>query len=122
VVAAYSSEVWVASLNAVPPGQSEAARSLGLDRKQVFVLVVMPQLFRVALPGLGNIWTILLKDTSLISTIAVADLLRSASEASRATTRPILFFSAAAAIYLCFSIVSGIAQSWLERRANRGYT
>lgn len=121
VVAAYSSEVWVASLQAVPPGQAEAARSLGLDAKRVFWLIELPQLGRVALPGLGNIWTILLKETSLISTLAVSDLLRAASEASRATTRPILFYSAAAGIYLVFSIVSSVGQGYLERRSNRGY-
>ena len=121
VVAAYSSEVWVASLRAVPPGQAEAAKSLGMDPKRVFCLVVLPQLGRVALPGLGNIWTILVKDTSLISTLAVMDLLRAASEASRATTRPLLFYSAAAALYLVFSIISSIGQAALERRANQGY-
>ncbi len=121
VVAAYSSEVWVASLQAVPPGQAEAARSLGMDRKRVFLLVVLPQLGRVALPGLGNIWTILVKDTSLISTLAVMDLLRAASEASRATTKPLVFYGAAAAVYLVFSIVSGVGQAALERRANQGY-
>ena len=121
VVTAYSSEVWVAALHAIPGGQTEAARSLGLDRRRVFILVVLPQLGRVALPGLGNIWTILVKDTSLISTLAVMDLLRAASEASKATTRPILFYSAAAAIYLVVSIVSAFVQARLERRANRGY-
>jgi polar amino acid transport system permease protein len=121
VMAAYSSEVWVAALKSVPRGQHEAAQALGLDPKRTFLLVLMPQLFRIALPGLGNIWTILLKDTSLISTLAVMDLLRAASEASRNTTRPILFYSAAAAIYLIFSIASGLVQSSLERRANRGY-
>jgi polar amino acid transport system permease protein len=121
VVAAYSSEVWVASLKSVPAGQSEAARSLGLHPRQVFFLIVLPQLGRVALPGLGNIWTILVKDTSLISTLAVLDLLRAASEASRATTRPLLFYSAAAGIYLVFSILSGIGQAYLERRSNQGY-
>jgi polar amino acid transport system permease protein len=121
VVAAYSSEVWIAALAAVPHGQAEAAASLGLHRGQVFMLVVLPQLGRVALPGLGNIWTILMKDTSLISTLAVMDLLRAASEASRATTRPLLFYAAAAAVYLIFSIVSSIAQGALERRSNRGY-
>ena len=121
VVAAYSSEVWVASLNAIAPGQIEAARALGLDRRRVFVLVILPQLGRVALPGLGNIWTILVKDTSLVSTLAVMDLLRAASEASKATTRPILFYTAAAAIYLVVSILSGIAQAYLEKRAKRGY-
>jgi polar amino acid transport system permease protein len=121
VVAAYSSEVWIASLNAVPPGQGEAARSLGLNRKQVFFLITLPQLGRVALPGLGNIWTILMKETTLVSTLAVADLLRVASEASRATTRPLVFYSAAAGIYLIFSIASGFVQSYLERRSNAGY-
>jgi polar amino acid transport system permease protein len=121
VVAAYSSEVWIASLSAVPSGQGEAARSLGLNRWQVFFLITLPQLGRVALPGLGNIWTILLKDTSLISTLAVADLLRVASEASRATTRPLVFYGAATGIYLVFSIASTIVQGSLERRANAGY-
>lgn len=121
VTAAYSSEVWVGALQSVPPGQREAAVSLGLDRRRVFFLVLLPQLVRVALPGLGNIWTILLKDTSLISTLAVMDLLRAASEASRNTTEPILFYSSAAAVYLVFSIASTIVQSRLERRANRGF-
>lgn len=120
VVAAYSGEVWVAALQTVPPGQVEAARSLGLDRKRALFLVVLPQLGRVALPGLGNVWTVLLKDTSLISTLAVTDLLRAASEASKNTTRPILFYGAAAAIYLVFSLASGAGQAMLERRANRG--
>jgi polar amino acid transport system permease protein len=121
VVAAYSSEVWIASLAAVPKGQKEAAQSLGLSRGQVFRLVILPQLGRVALPGLGNIWMVLQKDTALISTLAVTDLLRAASEASRATTRPLVFYTAAACLYLCFTIVSGVVQSALERRANRGY-
>ncbi|MDT7951474.1 MAG: ABC transporter permease subunit [Acetobacteraceae bacterium] len=121
VVAAYSSEVWVAALHAVPRHQHEAAHALGLGRWRAFRLVILPQLGRVALPGLGNIWTILLKDTSLISTLAVSDLLRAASEASRSTQRPMLFYGAAAMIYLFFSIVSGGMQSVLERRANRGY-
>lgn len=121
VVAAYSAEVWISALQSVPPGQAEAALSLGMDRKRCFLLVVLPQLGRVALPGLGNIWTILLKDTSLISTLAVSDLLRAASEASKSTARPLLFYTSAAAIYLVFSIVSTIAQSRLELRANKGY-
>jgi polar amino acid transport system permease protein len=109
VTAAYSSEVWIGALHA------------GLAPRQVFRLVTLPQLLRVALPGLGNLWTILIKDTSLISTLAVSDLLRSASEASRSTLRPILFYSVAAMIYLVISIASGSVQSMLERRTNRGY-
>ena len=121
VVAAYSSEVWVSALKSVPPGQAEASYTLGMDPKRTFIFVVLPQLGRVALPGMGNIWTILVKDTSLISTLAVTDLLRAASEASKSTARPLLFYSAAAAIYLVFSIVSSVVQAQLERRANQGY-
>jgi polar amino acid transport system permease protein len=121
VMTAYSSEVWVAALKAVPTGQHEAAKSLGLDPWRTFRLVLMPQLLRVALPGLGNIWMVLLKDTSLISTLAVMDLLRAAKEASDVTTRPILFYSAAAAVYLVFSIISGLVQGKLEQRVNRGF-
>lgn len=121
VVAAYSSEVWLASLKAVPTGQEEAAKSLGLDGKRAFTLVILPQVGRLALPGLGNLWTLLLKDTSLISTLAVSDLLRVSAEAAHATLRPILFYGAAAMIYLVFSIVSGSVQGVLERRSNRGY-
>ncbi len=121
VVAAYSSEVWISAISAVPRGQIEAALSLGLDRRQTFQKVVLPQLFRIALPGLGNIWTILLKDTSLISTLAVMDLLRAASEASRYTRSPLLFYSVAAGLYLIISIAASVLQGYFERRANQAY-
>jgi polar amino acid transport system permease protein len=121
VVAAYSSEVWISAISSVAKGQIEAALSLGLTRRQTFRKVVLPQLFRIALPGLGNIWTILLKDTSLISTLAVMDLLRAASEASRYTRSPLLFYSVAAGLYLIISIASGGLQTYFERRANRAY-
>jgi polar amino acid transport system permease protein len=121
VVAAYSSEVWIAAINAIPRGQIEAALSLGLTPRQTFRRVVLPQLLRVALPGLSNIWTILLKDTSLISTLAVMDLLRAASEASRYTRAPMLFYCVAAGMYLIITIASGQVQSYLERRSNRAY-
>lgn len=121
VVSAYSSEVWIASIAAVPSGQTEAARSLGLSGRQVFRLVVLPQLLRVALPGLTNIWTILLKDTSLVSTLAVMDLMRAAAEAARSTREPLLFYTAAGAVYLLISIGSTFGQAALERRFARGY-
>ncbi len=121
VVAAYSSEVWLASLGAVPKGQGEAAKSLGLSRAQGFRLVTLPQLLRVAVPGMANIWATLVKDTSLISTVAVMDLLRAASEAAKNTRNPILFYSAAGAVYLLISIASQAGQSVVERRLARGH-
>jgi len=121
VAAAYSSEVWISALAAVPPGQREAAISLGLHRRQVFFLITLPQLARVALPGLGNVWTVIMKDTSLVSTLALMDLLRASSEAARATARPLVFYSAACAVYMAFSLISFRGISYFERRANRGY-
>ena len=121
VAAAYSSEVWISALRALPTGQTDAAKALGMHAPLAFRLIVLPQLGRLALPGLGNLWTIILKDTSLISTIAVTDLLRASSEAARATMDPILFYGAATVVYLALSVVSGLGQSILERRANRGY-
>lgn len=121
IAAAYSGEVWLAALRSVPAGQREAAASLGLPQRRIFLSVLLPQLVRVALPGLGNVWTILLKDTSLISTLAVLDLLRVASEAARTTRSPILFYAVAAGAYLLITVASNAAQGWLERRAGRGY-
>ena len=121
VVAAYSSEVWTGALVSVQPGQREAAAALGLSKARAFALVVFPQLIRIALPGLGNNWMILLKETSLVSALAVGDVLRSAFEASKTTNRPMLFFAIAALVYLVFSLVSMAVLSVLEQRANRGY-
>ena len=121
VVAAYASEVWLASFAAVPPGQAEAARALGLGRRDAFRCVILPQLIRVALPGFGNLWASLVKDTSLISTLAMMDLLRAASEAARNTREPLLFYTAAGAAYLAISIASNAGQAALERRYARGY-
>jgi polar amino acid transport system permease protein len=121
VLAAFSSEVWVGALNSIPKGQREGAAALGLTRGQAFRLVVLPQLFRVALPGLGNNWMVLLKETSLVSVITLQDLMFIATRANVATKEPFLFFSAALFIYLFFSILSAWGIGRMEMRANRGY-
>jgi polar amino acid transport system permease protein len=104
----------------VPPSQAEAGRSLGLGAKVIFLKITLPQMLRVAIPGLSNIWTILLKDTSLISTLAVLDLLRAASIASQNTTRPLLFYTAAAMVYLVISIIASLIQGRIETRLRKG--
>ncbi|MDJ1159806.1 ABC transporter permease subunit [Chelatococcus sp. SYSU_G07232] len=121
VLAAFSSEVWVGALNAIPRGQREGAAALGLSKGQTFRLVILPQLLRVALPGLGNNWMVLLKETSLVSTIALADLMFVANRANVVTKEPFLFFGVASGIYMLFSLVSTGVLDQLEARANRGY-
>lgn len=121
VLAAFSSEVWVGALNAIQKGQREAAAALGLTKAQAFRLVVFPQLMRVALPGLGNNWMVLLKETSLVSVITLQDTMFIATRANVATKEPFLFFGAALLIYLFFSLISAWGFGRLEARANRGY-
>lgn len=121
VLAAFSSEVWVGALNSIHKGQREAAAALGLTRAQAFRLVVFPQLMRVALPGLGNNWMVLLKETSLVSVITLQDLMFITARANVVTKEPFLFFGVAMLIYLSFSLVSWWGMGRLEARANRGF-
>jgi len=121
VLAAFSAEVWVGALNSVQKGQREAAAALGLSTFQAFRLVVFPQLFRVALPGLGNNWMVLLKETSLVSVITLQDTMFIATRANVVTKEPFLFFGIAMLIYLVFSVISATALSRVEQRTNRGY-
>ena len=121
VLSAFSSEVWVGALNSIQKGQREAAAALGLSKGQAFRLVVMPQLVRVALPGLGNNWLVLLKETSLVSVITLPDIMFITTRANVATKEPFLFFGAAMLIYLVFSLVSAWGLGKIEARTNRGY-
>lgn len=120
VLAAFSSEVWLGALNSIQKGQREAAAALGLSKAQTFRLVVFPQLLRVALPGLGNNWMVLLKETSLVSVITLPDIMFITTRGNVVTKEPFLFFGAAMVLYLVFSIVSAWGIDRLERRANRG--
>ena len=121
VLGAFSCEVWIGALNAVPRGQFEGSAALGLSKGQTFRLVVLPQLMRVALPGLGNNWMVLLKETSLISVIALPDLMFWTGRANVVTKEPFVFFGVACLIYLAFSLLSTWGIAVLEARANRGF-
>jgi polar amino acid transport system permease protein len=122
VLAAFSSEVWVGALNSIQKGQREAGAALGLSKLQTFRLIVFPQLLRVALPGLGNNWMVLLKETSLVSVITLPDLMFITARANVVTKEPFLFFGLAMLIYLCFSLISAWGLEKAEARANRGFT
>jgi polar amino acid transport system permease protein len=116
VLAAFSSEVWQSAFKTVGRGQHEAAQVLGLSRSQAFFKVVLPQLMRIALPGLSNNWLSLLKDTSLVSTISIVDLMRQTNLAVGSTKQPVLFYLTACLIYLFFSTVSGHVVARAEKR------
>jgi His/Glu/Gln/Arg/opine family amino acid ABC transporter permease subunit len=117
---AYTTEVLRAAIQAVPKGQIEAARALGLRQAAVVRKVLLPQVWRLALPGLGNVWLVLMKDTSLISVVGLEELMRKSNIAAGATHQPFTFYAVAALVYLLFTTVSVIGIALLERRARRG--
>ena len=120
IYGAFSTEVFRGAYQAVPRGQIEAARACGMHSTLTFRRIILPQMMRFALPGLGNVWMVLIKATALISVIQLPELMRNADIAARATHKPFTFFFVASLIYLSITIGSNILQQWAENRANRG--
>jgi polar amino acid transport system permease protein len=120
VFGAYASETFRAGFLAVPHGQIEAARAVGMPAARVFLRITLPQAWRVALPGIGNLWQGLLKDTSLVSVLGLEEILRKANIAAQVTKQPFTFYLAAMALYLAIISTSNPIFAWLERRASRG--
>jgi polar amino acid transport system permease protein len=120
VFAAFASEIFLGAFRGIGHGQFEAAEALGLRRTATMRLVILPQLIRLALPGLANLWLILLKDTALVSVIALNDLLRMTQVAVGVTKEPFFFFLVACLIYLALSIVSSLGIIAVERWAEKG--
>ncbi|KKO08020.1 hypothetical protein LCGC14_0047130 [marine sediment metagenome] len=118
---AYATEVFRGALLAIPTGQKEAGLALGLSNWRIFYRITLPQLWRVALPGLGNLYLILLKDTALVSLITLDEIMRKAQSAANATKEPFTFYLLAAGIYLFLTIFIMGALHWFENRANRGF-
>ena len=120
VFSSYASEVFLSAFRAIPRGQYEGGFSIGLTNGQTMRLVVLPQLVRIALPGLANLWLILLKDTALVSAIGLSDIIRQAGIAARVTREAFLFFSVAALIYLALAIISSFGIRAVENAVNQG--
>ena len=120
IYGAFATEVFRGAFQAVPKGQLEAARSTGMSRMLIFRRVLMPQALRFALPGLGNVWLVLIKATSLVSVIQLSELLRNADVAARAVRMPFTFYFLASLFYLGITVISMLGQQRLEGWANRG--
>jgi polar amino acid transport system permease protein len=115
VLSSYASEVFLSAFRAIPAGQYEGGYSIGLSRAQTMRLVVLPQLIRIALPGLANLWLVLLLNTALVSAVGLSDILRQAGVAARVTREPFLFFGLATLLYLALAIISSIGVREVER-------
>ncbi|MBY4675386.1 ABC transporter permease [Marinobacterium arenosum] len=116
---AYASEVFRGAILAIPPGQREAGLAIGMSKFKVFMRITMPQLWRLALPGLGNLFLVLLKDTALVSVVGLDDLMLKTRDAVSYTKEPFLFYLFAAFIYLSLTIVSMVFIHYMEKRNNR---
>ncbi len=120
VFSAFASEVFASAFKGIPVGQGEAAQALGMTRWQALRLVILPQLVRLSIGGLSNLWLILLKETSLVSIIALNDLLRNTNVAVGSTKQPLFFYSIALLIYLVLSLISSTGLGAVERYVKRG--
>ncbi|EIK54670.1 amino acid ABC transporter permease [Stutzerimonas stutzeri TS44] len=118
---AYATEVFRGALLAIPKGHREAGLALGLGKSRIFLRLILPQMWRLALPGLGNLFMILMKDTALVSVIGLEEIMRRAQIAVTASKEPFTFFLVAAVIYLCLTVVAMIGMHFLEKRAGRGF-
>ena len=119
VFSSYASEVLLSAFRAIPRGQYEGGYAIGLTGWQTMRLVILPQLVRIALPGLSNLWLILLKDTALVSVIGLADIIRQTGIAACVTKQAFLFFGVACLLYLALAILSSFAFAAIERWAGK---
>jgi polar amino acid transport system permease protein len=120
VFGAFSAEVLRGAFQALDKGQIEAGLAVGMRRLDVFRRIKLPQVWRFALPGLGNLWVNLVKDTALVSIISLSDLMRMTSVAVGFTKKPFTFFLAACLAYWAVCALSEVVAARLEARANRG--
>lgn len=118
---AYATEVFRGALLSISKGQSEAGLALGLSASHIFFRITLPQLWRVALPGLGNLFMILMKDTSLVSVIGLSEIMRTSQLVVQGTKMPMEFYGFAAVMYLSITVVCMVILYFLERRVNRGF-
>ena len=118
---AYSTEVFRGAIQSIDKGQFEASQVLGLKKPIHFLKVILPQMLRLAIPNLSNVWQITLKDTSLISVTGLVEIMRQSYIAAGSTRDPLFFYSWAAVLYLMLTYLSMKFINKLETRYNKGY-
>ncbi|MDZ5601510.1 ABC transporter permease [Pseudomonas sp. RP23018S] len=120
IFGAYLSETFRGAFLGIPKGQAEAGVAYGMNSRQVFFRIMVPQMIRLAIPGFTNNWLVLAKATALVSVVGLQDMMFKAKQAADATREPFTFFLAVAALYLVLTSVSLLALKYLERRYSVG--
>ena len=118
---AYSTEVFRGALQSIDNGQFEASKVLGFNKYIYFFKIILPQMLRLAIPNLSNVWQITLKDTSLISVTGLVEIMRQSYIAAGSTRDPLFFYSFAAVLYLLLTYLSMKIINRLEAKYSRGY-
>ena len=118
---AYSTEVFRGAIQSIDKGQFEAAKVLGVSKFTQFYKIILPQMLRLAIPNLSNVWQITLKDTSLISVTGLVEIMRQSYIAAGSTRDPLFFYSFAAVLYLLLTFLSMKIINRLELKYSRGY-
>jgi polar amino acid transport system permease protein len=114
--AAYMAEIYRAGIQSIAKGQMEAARSLGMSHIEAMRYIILPQAIRIILPPVGNEFISLLKDSSLVSVVAVADITRRGREFMAANFIPVETWSMVALLYLTMTLFSARIVTWVEHK------
>lgn len=112
---AYNADIFIATIKSVSNGQYEASRSLGFGHTSTILYIIVPQALIRSIPQLGNNMILMVKDTSVLSAIGVAELVYASQYAISVSFRPFEFFITIAVIYYLINIFMEIGQAWLER-------
>ena len=118
---AYSTEVFRGAFQSIEKGQYEAAKVLGFSKFIQFYKIILPQVLRLAIPNLSNVWQITLKDTSLISVTGLVEIMRQSYIAAGSTRDPLFFYSFAAVLYLILTFLSMKLINRLEAKYKKAY-
>ena len=118
---AYSTEVFRGAIQSIDKGQFEASKVLGIKKNIQFYKIILPQMLRLAIPNLSNVWQITLKDTSLISVTGLVEIMRQSYIAAGSTRDPLFFYSFAAVLYLLLTNLSMKLINKLEVKYSRGF-
>ena len=118
---AYSTEVFRGAIQSIDKGQFEASKVLGFSKFKQFYKIILPQMLRLAIPNLSNVWQITLKDTSLISVTGLVEIMRQSYIAAGSSRDPLFFYSFAAVLYLLLTYLSMKLINKLEVKYSRGY-
>lgn len=117
---AQHTEVFRGAFRTVPRGEIEAAISCGMSRGLLFRRIIAPLTLRYALPGMGNVWQVVLKESALVSVVGVVEIMRQAQIGAGSTGLPFYFYALGGVAYLVVSTVSGLLLQRMEHWQSRG--